>query len=78
MPVGSRVRARRAGRIRTGSDLGTVGTPGAMVLLTSPHGSGSKEDTGSKVQQPTLIIHSRQDDYADLNNAAAPDSCAAN
>jgi carboxylesterase len=51
-----------------GSDLGTVGTPGAMVLEHRRMVAAAKKIL-DKVQQPTLIIHSRQDDYADLNNA---------
>ena len=51
-----------------GSDLGTVGTPGAMVLEHRRMVAAAKKML-DKVQQPTLIIHSRQDDYANLNNA---------
>ncbi len=51
-----------------GSDLGTVGTPGAMVLEHRRMVKAAKKNL-DKVQQPTLIIHSRQDDYANLNNA---------
>lgn len=51
-----------------GSDLGTAGTPGAMVLEHRRMVAAAKKVLG-KVQQPTLIIHSRQDDYANLNNA---------
>jgi carboxylesterase len=51
-----------------GSDLGTVGTPGAMVLEHRRMVAAAKKIL-DKVQQPTLIIHSRQDDYANLNNA---------
>ena len=51
-----------------GSDLGTVGTPGAMVLEHRRMVAAAKKIL-DKVQQPTLIIHSRQDDYADLNTA---------
>ncbi|HEY8128717.1 MAG TPA: alpha/beta fold hydrolase [Hyphomicrobium sp.] len=51
-----------------GSDLGTVGTPGAMVLEHRRLVAAVKKILG-KIQQPTLIIHSRQDDYANLNNA---------
>lgn len=51
-----------------GSDLGTAGTPGAMVLEHRRMVAAAKKIL-DKVQQPTLIIHSRQDDYADLNNA---------
>jgi carboxylesterase len=51
-----------------GSDLGTVGTPGAMVLEHRRLVAAAKKIL-DKVQQPTLIIHSRQDDYANLNNA---------
>jgi len=51
-----------------GSDLGTVGTPGAMVLEHRRMVKAAKKNL-DKVQQPTLIIHSREDDYANLNNA---------
>ena len=51
-----------------GSDLGTVGTPGAMVLEHRRLVAAAKKILAN-VQQPTLIIHSKQDDYADLNNA---------
>lgn len=51
-----------------GSDLGTVGTPGAMVLEHRRLASAAKKILG-KIAQPTLIIHSREDDYANLNNA---------
>lgn len=51
-----------------GSDLGTVGTPGAMLLEHRRLVSAAKKLFG-RIEQPTLIVHSRQDDYADLNNA---------
>ncbi|MBY0560288.1 alpha/beta fold hydrolase [Hyphomicrobium sp.] len=51
-----------------GSDLGTVGTPGAMLLEHRRLVSAAKKLLG-RIDQPTLIVHSRQDDYADLNNA---------
>jgi carboxylesterase len=51
-----------------GSELGTAGTPGAMVLEHRRLVAAAKKIL-SKVIQPTLIVHSRQDDYADLNNA---------
>jgi carboxylesterase len=51
-----------------GSQLGTVGTPGAMVLEHRRMVAAAKKLLG-KVHQPTLIVHSREDDYADLNNA---------
>ncbi|MET0407613.1 MAG: alpha/beta fold hydrolase [Hyphomicrobium sp.] len=51
-----------------GSDLGTVGTPGAMVLEHRRLVVAAKKIL-SKISQPVLIVHSRQDDYADLNNA---------
>ncbi|RUP00026.1 alpha/beta fold hydrolase [Hyphomicrobium sp.] len=52
-----------------GSDLGTVGTPGAMVLEHRRLTVAVRRLLG-KVRQPTLIIHSREDDYASLENAA--------
>ncbi len=51
-----------------GSDLGTAGVPGAMVLEHRRLVAAAKKLLG-KIQQPTLIVHSRQDDYANLNNA---------
>jgi carboxylesterase len=51
-----------------GCDLGTAGTPGTMVLEHRRLASAVKKVLG-KVRQPTLIIHSREDDYASLNNA---------
>ncbi|SFV38115.1 alpha/beta hydrolase [Hyphomicrobium facile] len=51
-----------------GSDLGTVGTPGAMLLEHRRLVSAAKKLLG-RIDQPALIVHSRQDDYADLNNA---------
>jgi carboxylesterase len=51
-----------------GPEMGTAGTPAAMVLehrwMVKAAMKGLKG-----VQQPTLIIHSREDDHADLNNA---------
>ncbi|KAB2850973.1 MAG: alpha/beta fold hydrolase [Hyphomicrobiaceae bacterium] len=51
-----------------GSELGTAGTPGAMVLEHRRLVAAAKRFLG-KVIQPTLIVHSSEDDYADLNNA---------
>lgn len=51
-----------------GSDFGTVGTPGAMLLEHRRLVSAAKKLLG-RIDQPTLIVHSRQDDYANLNNA---------
>lgn len=51
-----------------GSDLGTVGTPGSMVLEHRRLALATKKLLG-KICQPTLIIHSREDDYASLDNA---------
>jgi carboxylesterase len=50
------------------SDVGTAGVPGTMVLEHRRLGAAAKKLLG-KIQQPTLIVHSRQDDYANLNNA---------
>lgn len=49
-------------------DLGTSGTPGTMVLEHRWLVKAAKRVL-DRVRQPTLIIHSRQDDHADLNNA---------
>ena len=51
-----------------GSNLGTAGTPGAMVFEHRRFVASAKKLL-SKVRQPALIIHSREDDYANLNNA---------
>lgn len=51
-----------------GSELGTVGTPGAMLFEHRQLVAAARKILG-KIQQPALIVHSRQDDYADLNNA---------
>ncbi|MBS0235055.1 MAG: alpha/beta fold hydrolase [Proteobacteria bacterium] len=51
-----------------GSDLGTVGTPGTMVLEHRRLARAAKKILG-KISQPTLIVHSREDDYAAINNA---------
>ncbi len=51
-----------------GSDLGTVGTPGAMVFEHRSLANAAKKLLG-KIRQPVLIVHSREDDYANLNNA---------
>lgn len=51
-----------------GSDLGTVGTPGAMLMEHRRLASAAKRILG-KICQPVLIVHSRQDDYANLDNA---------
>lgn len=50
------------------SEMGTRGTPGAMVL---EHRRMVKETKKmlKRVTQPVLIIHSRQDDHADIDNA---------
>lgn len=49
-------------------DLGTSGTPATMVLEHRWLVKAAKRLL-NQVRQPTLIIHSRQDDHADLNNA---------
>jgi carboxylesterase len=51
-----------------GSDVGTAGVPGTMVLEHRRLAAAAKKLLG-KIQQPTLIVHSREDDYANLNNA---------
>lgn len=51
-----------------GSELGTAGVPGVMVLEHRRLVAAAKKLLG-KISQPTLIVHSREDDYADLNNA---------
>ena len=51
-----------------GSDVGTAGTPASMVLEHRSMVNAAKKIM-KKITQPTLIVHSRQDDHADLNNA---------
>jgi carboxylesterase len=51
-----------------GSDYGRAGVPGTMVLEHRRMVDAAM-NLLHRVKQPTLIVHSRQDDYADLNNA---------
>lgn len=51
-----------------GSDLGTNGTPAAMLLEHRWMVKAAMKGLGS-VTQPILIMHSREDDHANLNNA---------
>lgn len=51
-----------------GSALGTVGTPGAMLYEHRRLVSAMKKRIG-EIHQPALIVHSREDDYANLKNA---------
>lgn len=51
-----------------GSEMGTSGTPATMVLEHRLLVKAARKILKS-VTQPTLIMHSRQDDHADLNNA---------
>ncbi|MBS0249451.1 MAG: alpha/beta fold hydrolase [Proteobacteria bacterium] len=51
-----------------GSALGTVGTPGAMLYEHRRLVSVMKKRIG-EIRQPALIVHSREDDYANLKNA---------
>lgn len=51
-----------------GSEVGTAGTPGTMVLEHRRMAKAAKKILG-KIRQPALIVHSRQDDYANINNA---------
>lgn len=60
------VRAALAGC--DGSNLATAGVPGAMVFEHRRLVAAAKKLLG-KIHQPALIIHSREDDYANLNNA---------
>jgi len=50
------------------NELGTTGVPGAMVLEHCRMVRAAKKIL-KRVTQPTLIMHSREDDYANLNNA---------
>jgi carboxylesterase len=51
-----------------GSELGSAGTPGAMVLEHRRLVASAKKFL-CKITQPTLIVHSSEDDYASVNNA---------
>ena len=51
------------------SDLGTVGTPGAMLLEHRRLAAAAKKIL-KRIVQPVLILHSREDDYANLDNAS--------
>jgi carboxylesterase len=51
-----------------GSAVGTTGTPAAMVLEHRWMVKAAIKNLG-RVRQPTLIVHSREDDHADLDNA---------
>jgi carboxylesterase len=51
-----------------GSEMGSRGTPAAMVLEHRWMVKAAKKGL-KNIQQPTLIIHAREDDHADLNNA---------
>ena len=51
-----------------GSDYGRSGVPATMVLEHRRMVDAAMKLL-HRVKQPTLIVHSRQDDYANLNNA---------
>ncbi len=51
-----------------GSEYGTAGVPATMVLEHRRMVKAAKAILG-RVHQPTLIVHAREDDYANLNNA---------
>ncbi|MGD9784875.1 MAG: alpha/beta hydrolase [Hyphomicrobiaceae bacterium] len=51
-----------------GSEMGTCGTPASMVLEHRWLAKAAKA-VMKKVKQPTLVVHSREDDYAALDNA---------
>ena len=51
-----------------GSDLGRSGVPATMVLEHRRMVDAAKK-LMHRVKQPTLIVHSQEDDYAALNNA---------
>lgn len=51
-----------------GPQVGSAGTPAAMVLEHRWMVKAAIKDL-KRIEQPTLIMHSREDDYADLNNA---------
>lgn len=49
-------------------DMGTAGTPAATVIEHRWMVQALMKNL-KKVKQPTLIVHSREDDHADINNA---------
>ncbi len=59
---------RQALATSDGSDLGTTGTPAAMLLEHRWMVKAAMKDLKS-IKQPILIVHSREDDHANLNNA---------
>lgn len=58
----------RAALASGGSEMGTAGTPAALVLEHRWMVNAIMKNL-KRVQQPTLIMHSREDDHAHLNNA---------
>ena len=58
----------------SGSEFGRSGVPGEMVLEHRRMVAAAMSILG-RVRQPTLIVHSRQDDYAALNNAEHIRAC---
>jgi carboxylesterase len=52
----------------SGAEYGRSGVPGEMVLEHRRMVDAAMAILG-RVRQPTLIVHSRQDDYAAINNA---------
>ena len=63
-----RVRSFVKTALDTDSDYGRTGVPGTMVLEHRRMVDAAM-NLLHRVKQPTLIVHSREDDYADLNNA---------
>jgi carboxylesterase len=63
-----RVREFVRAALASGSDLGSAGTPAGLVLEHRWMVKAAIRKLKG-VQQPTLILHSREDDHADLNNA---------
>jgi carboxylesterase len=63
-----RVRSFVKTALDTDGDYGRAGVPGTMVLEHRRMVDAAM-NLLHRVKQPTLIVHSREDDYADLNNA---------
>ncbi|MGZ5914909.1 MAG: alpha/beta hydrolase, partial [Hyphomicrobium sp.] len=63
-----RVRQFVSQALTTEGEYGRAGVPGTMVLEHRRMVEAAM-NLLHRVKQPTLIVHSREDDYADLNNA---------
>ena len=63
-----RVRSFVKTALETEGDYGRAGVPGTMVLEHRRMVDAAM-NLLHRVKQPTLIVHSREDDYANVNNA---------